>query len=183
MRWIESIARVIAGGVGWLGGAVMLLMMLQVSMDVICKYFLNWPIPATLETVSGYYMVALVFLPLGLVTRDEDHLEVELFTQGLRPRPLAAVKLLGCLIGIVYVAIMGYRGGEEAIHMTRIGEVWETATWNMRIWPARWLFPLGCGLMLVWLVLHAIDNAVFAAAGRRVLTVRRGHAPTEETAA
>ena len=32
----------------------MFMMMLQVSLDVALKYIFNFPIPATLETVSSY---------------------------------------------------------------------------------------------------------------------------------
>ena len=74
MKLLERIAAFGAGLTAWLAGAVMLLMMLQITLDVVCKYLFNWPIPMTLETVATYYMVALVFLPLGQVTRKEDHL-------------------------------------------------------------------------------------------------------------
>ena len=158
----------------------MVMMMAQVSLDVALKYLLNWPIPMTLETVSAYYMAALVFLPLGLATRDEDHLEVELFTAKLAPRPLAWVKLFGCVFGAVYVGIILSETVAEAIEMTSRGEVWETATVDLPVWPARWFLPVGAALMLVWLVLQAIDHVMFAATGRRWLTPRTPHDSTAD---
>ena len=38
------------------------LMMVQVTLDVLCKYLFNYPIPLTLEAVASFYMVALIFL-------------------------------------------------------------------------------------------------------------------------
>ncbi|WP_420391488.1 TRAP transporter small permease subunit [Acuticoccus sp.] len=158
---------------GWLAnasaitaGAIMLLMMLQIAFDVILKHLANAPIPATLETVSSYYMVALVYLPLGLVTKRRGHIVVELFTQDLAPRRLAAVEAFGGVVGMLYVGALVWRGSAEAQHMTAVGEVWETATWNMQVWPARWFFPVGCALMLAFLVLHTIDSVARAVTGR-----------------
>jgi TRAP-type C4-dicarboxylate transport system permease small subunit len=169
MRVIERFAGGLAAASAWIAGAIMLLMMIQISLDVLLKHFLNWPIPMTLETVAAYYMVALVFLPLGQVTRREEHLEVELFTQNLRPRALAAVKLFGCVIGIVYVAILLSEGVAEAVKMTGRGEVWETATVDLEVWPARWFLPVGGALMLLWLVLQGLNHLVFALAGRALI--------------
>ncbi len=182
MRLIEKTASAAALVSAWVAGAVLLLMMAQVSLDVALKYLLNWPIPMTLETVSAYYMAALVFLPLGLATRDGDHLEVELFTAKLAPRPLAWVKLFGCIFGMIYVGIIVSETVAEAAEMTGRGEVWETATVDLPAWPARWFLPVGAALMWVWLALQAIDHLTFAAKGRRWLTPRAPHDPATDSA-
>lgn len=178
MRMLEKAAAVGAGAAAWLAGAVMLLMMVQITLDVLCKYLLNWPIPMTLETVATYYMVALVFLPLGQVTRKEDHLEVELFTHNLGPRALAWVKLFGCLVGLAYVGILFDEAIASALKMTRRGEVWETATMDLPVWPTRWILPVGCGLMLVWLFLQAIDSIAVGLGRAHVLREPEHSGPT-----
>ncbi|SFJ16304.1 TRAP transporter small permease [Albimonas pacifica] len=180
MKLLERIAAFGAGLTAWLAGAVMLLMMLQITLDVVCKYLFNWPIPMTLETVATYYMVALVFLPLGQVTRKEDHLEVELFTQNLGPRALGWVKLFGCLIGLAYVGILCNEAIDEALKMTRRGEVWETATMDLQVWPTRWFLPVGGVLMLLWLFLHAVDSVAVALTGRHVLSETDPHGPISD---
>ena len=103
----------------------MFLMMLQVSLDDGLKYLFNFPIPATLETVSSYYIVALIFLPLGIVTRDHEHISVELFTQGLSERWLSLVNALAGSLAMIYIGVMTYRCAEEAVQKTLIGESWE----------------------------------------------------------
>ncbi|MWB77793.1 TRAP transporter small permease subunit [Pseudooceanicola sp. 216_PA32_1] len=172
MRAIESVASRISGFIAMIGGLIIVLMMTQVSLDVAAKYILHKPIPSTLELVSAYYMVALVWLPLGAVTRDHEHLEVELFTQHLAPRKLAGVKVFGCVLGAVYAGILCFQGFEEALHQTEIGEVWETATFDIPVWGARWFFPLGTFLATVYLTLYAIDNFVFMSKGERILPDR-----------
>lgn len=147
------------------GMAAMALMMLHVSLDVISKYAFNQPIVGTLETVSSYYMVALLFLPLAEVTRRGQHIRVEVFTNWLAPRPLAACIAIGLAICAAYGGMMAWRGGVEATRMTAIREAWETALWDMEVWPARWFVPVGCAVMSLVFLAQALERAVFAASG------------------
>lgn len=169
MQRFERMANWLSTASALVGGAAMVLMMVQVSLDVILKHLFNHPIPTTLEMVSSYYMVAVVYLPLGIVTRDHGHIEVELFTQHLRERSLALVKAFAGLIGIGYLVILVERSTNEAIHMTAIREAWETAIWNIQVWPSRWLVPIGCGLMLIYVTIHVIDNLALFLRGKRLL--------------
>lgn len=172
MKRFERILNGLSVTCGVIGGVAMALMMLQISLDVSLKYILNFPIPATLETVSSYYMVAIVFLPLGIVTRDHGHICVELFTQGLRPRRLAAVNAVAGVLSILYVAAIIYPTFGEAIRATQIGETWETALWDMEIWPARWLVPIGCILMLLYFTVNTVDEICLSINGKRILANR-----------
>lgn len=146
----------IAGAV--LGGVAMLAMMVQVGADVTLKYLFNHPIRFTLEMVSSYYMVALVFLPLGLVTRDDGHVVVELFTQGFGPRAMALINGLAGLLALAYIATMTVESAIVAWERTLIREAWESATVDIQVWPARWFLPIGCGLMTLCLMVQVVDN-------------------------
>lgn len=163
MNKLSSYSAVIAG-------LAMFVMMVQISLDVTLKYVFNYPIPSTLETVSSYYMVALIFLPLGIVTRDHEHISVELFTQGLSKRWLALVNGCAGVLAIAYIGVMTVRCAEEAWEKTLIRESWETALWDMEVWPSRWFIPIGVGLMLIYLIIHVIDNFSFFTRGQRIMT-------------
>lgn len=138
------------------------MMMLQVTLDVLCKYLFNYPIPLTLEAVASLYMVSLIFLPLGLVTKERNHTSVDLFTLKLSRRKRAGLDTFGHLLGIGLSALLIYFTTEEAIHQTQIGETWETSIGYVEIWPARWIVPLGCLLMLAWFVMLAIEDTLIA---------------------
>lgn len=183
IRAIESVANRVSSFVSMIGGLIIVLMMCQVSLDVAAKYILHKPIPSTLELVSAYYMVALVFLPLGAVTRDHEHLEVELFTQHLAPRKLAFFKLFGCTVGCVYAGVLFWNGLGEAIHQTEIGEVWETATFDIPVWGARWFLPLGAFLTMLYLGIYALDNLSFMTRGERLVPDRSLHSSVEAVVA
>jgi TRAP-type C4-dicarboxylate transport system permease small subunit len=158
-NWVARIPAIFAA---LLVGAMMLL----VASDVVLKYLFNAPVPMTLELVAAYFMPAICFLPLGNVTRTEAHLEVELFTQGMAGRPLAAIKLFGCVFGIAYGIYMLDPAIAQAIKMTGRGEYWEAATVHLPVWPARWFFPLGIGLMILWLALLAVSHVFVVLTGR-----------------
>jgi TRAP-type C4-dicarboxylate transport system permease small subunit len=168
MKRVERIMRVSSTLLAAAGMVAMLLMMLHVSLDVVSKYAFNQPIVGTLETVSSYYMVAVLFLPLAEVTRRGEHLRVEVFTQRLPRRPLAACTALGFALCAVYVGLMAWQSGAKAVRMTAIREAWETALWDMEVWPARWFLPVGGAAMCVVFVARAWDRARFAACGTRL---------------
>lgn len=170
MILFEKICNRLCSISAFVAGLAMAAMMLQVSLDVILKYLFNWPIPATLETVSSYYMVALVFLPLGIVTRDHEHISVELFTQGLGKRPLALVNAVSGILAAAYVSVMVYYSYGEAWHATMIKETWETSVGDLEVWLSRWFFPIGCTLMLIYLLIHMVDNFAFFFRGERLMT-------------
>ena len=177
MRFLDAFLSRLATVSAVLAGAVMLIMMLQVSLDVMLKHFFSMPIPTTLEMVSSYYMVALVFLPLGVVTRDHEHLEVELFTQGVSVRTLSWFKAFGCIVGIFYAGVMTYKGFSEALYKTQIREIWETATFNMEVWPSRWFYPFGTLLTACYLALHLANHLSIACTGRALIERHGDHLP------
>ena len=158
MRMLRRIADalVYAGAIG--GGLAMFLMMAQVGADVVLKYLFNRPVQYTLEMVSSYYMVAVVFLPLGLVTRAKAHVIVELFTQGLSKRALALVDALAYLLAFVYAALITRQAVRVALEKTHVRESWEAATLDIQVWPARWFLPIGTGLMALYLIVLIIEN-------------------------
>jgi len=104
------------------------------------------------EMVSSYYMVAVVFLPLGLVTRARAHVLVELFTQGLSKRALALVDAFAAILTLIYSSLITRQALRVALEKTEIRESWESATLDIQVWPARWFLVAGCAFMSLYLV-------------------------------
>ncbi|MCH8505495.1 MAG: TRAP transporter small permease [Ectothiorhodospiraceae bacterium] len=169
MRTLDHCLLMLVRYIAIIAGLFMMAMMLQVTLDVLLRWLFRLPIPGTLEFVANYYMVALIFLPLGLVTCTRDHIVVELFTRTLSPQPLAALTLFGNLLAFLYsLALMGL-GALEAYDMTLAGETWSAGVGEIVIWPSRWLVPIGCSVMAAYFLLHSIDDLVCALTGRRPL--------------
>jgi len=158
---MDGLKRVIdppTGLLAWLGGLSLVLMMLHVVADVIGKYVFNWPVPGTLEVVAAYYMVMVLFLPLAYVTRGDQHIVIEMFTNRMKPRALAWLKATVGLLTFIYMAILTWKTGEEAIERTIDGEVWQSAGFNVVIWPSKWTLVVGCGLMAAYILAHILRD-------------------------
>jgi TRAP-type C4-dicarboxylate transport system permease small subunit len=151
-----------------LAGLCFCLMAVHVTTDVLMKYIFGRPIVGTLETVTYYYMVAAVFLPLVAVEAERRQVAVELFTSFLPVRALAALDAVIKLVLMGYVGLMAWAGYVSALRQTRVLEVAQSVAFQIYIWPSRWFVVIGCGAMLVYLFLHFIEDLLHALTGRRI---------------
>lgn len=158
---LEIIRRLIERPANWLIAAacvVTVVMMFHIVADVFAKYVFNSPIEGTIETVAGYYMVAVVFFPFAYVAYTEGHIIVELFTRGLKPRVLMRIDGIVAIVTFIYMAIFTWKTVEEAVLRTAQLEIWETGTSMIPIWPSRWLIPIGCGVMTAYVVWRLVRD-------------------------
>ena len=139
-------------------GIIIVIMMLHVTADVVGKYLFNTPVENTLEIVSAYYMVAVIFFPLAYVSHNQGHIIVELFTRNLSTRKLAALEAIVGVVGLLFMAVFTWMGIEMAIKKTVIGEAWETADDLVEVWPSRWVLPVGCCLMTIYMFYRIIRD-------------------------
>lgn len=152
---ITRLSRLVDGALLAVGCAFLALMMLHVTLDVSLRYLFNAPVIGTLETVSYYYMIIAVFLPLAYIERQGEHIRVDLFVQFL-PRWLQlALYLLACLLGLIFFGLLTYQSFLDALRST---ERLETIMSNFLfyIWPSRWALPLGFGAICLSLVANLL---------------------------
>jgi len=136
-----------------IGGAGVLLMMLNVTLDVFLKNIWNTPIQGTIEISSYYYMVAIVMLPMAFVEYENEQIGVDLLYTRL-PRVLQlACLLVTFTITAVALSVMAWRTGLDAVRAFRVGEV-VMGSREVLVWPARCLLPLGFGLTAIAAVLR-----------------------------
>jgi TRAP-type C4-dicarboxylate transport system permease small subunit len=143
-------------------GIAISIMAIHIVVDVGGRYLLRAPLPGTVEFVSRYYMVMLVFLPLALVQRRDGHFVAGLFTDHLRAEVKQRLIAVTQLAMAAVAALLAWGAFSAAQHATRTGEQVQAAEFIILSWPARWLVPLGLGLM----ALQALVNAVRLFAGR-----------------
>lgn len=126
-----------------LGTVVILLMTLHVTADVLLKLLFNRPIIGTLEIVTYVYMVACIYLPLPHVQAGRALIIVELFTQRMSSSRIARLDALGALLTFVYLGMITWRGGANALEKTAIGETADATFFELPVWPMRWVM-VGC---------------------------------------
>lgn len=140
-RWLATI-----------GGIVLIFMMLHIVVDVFMKYVFRAPVQGTLEIVSHYYMVIVVFLPLALVEWRREPIMVDVFFN-MFPRGLKlACVTFSLALSVGIFAALAYRSTLDAMHAQSINEMAMGSAMTI-VWPSRWALPIGfasSGLVCLW---------------------------------
>ncbi len=149
----------------WLAAAITGAMMLHVAADVAAKLVFRHPILGTLETVSLYYMVAVVFLPLAAVQRERGHIFIELFTQRLGARTQRSLDMIALFLTFLLAATLFWRSFDVAVEKTLVRELSTNIEFQVEVWPGRWFPVIGFGLTSAWCLLQLIQDVVAIHAG------------------
>ncbi|WP_419913897.1 TRAP transporter small permease [Hoeflea sp.] len=144
-----------------LSAIVAALMMFHVCADVFSKLILRQPIIGTLETVSLFYMVAVVFLPLAAVQREQGNVFVELFTQGLGKKAQIFLDGFAQLLTFGLSLLLFWKGLETAIAKTAVGELSTNIEFQVQVWPARWFPVVGFAIVALWSALQFVESMLF----------------------
>jgi TRAP-type C4-dicarboxylate transport system permease small subunit len=165
-RMIGKVLARVSTALAWIGGLALILMMLHIAADVFARYILNAPLHGTVEIVSAYYMVAVVFLPLAMIERLNGHIVVELFTQHLPRRVQDVLIGIVALASALYFATFAWRTWGDALNKFAVGES-ALGTVQVTVWPTRFYLPIGCGLIALVLLhkgfrLFAGDRSVLS---------------------
>ena len=159
-RGLAGIANLLA----LFAGGALIAMMLHINLDVAMRYIFSAPFANTIEIVSTYYIVAIVFLPLALVEVMDAHISVEIVAQMLPRR--GAELLIACvaIVSAAYFAAFTWRSLEDALQKYAAGEI-ALGNSQITVWPTRFYLPIGCGLIVLVLLnkawrLFAGDSSV-----------------------
>lgn len=156
-RAIDRLAKLLA----LVGGAALLLMMLQMAADVFMSNVFGRPIRGNLEIITVYHMVLVVFLPLAFVEMRHEHITVDLFVQLLPTGLVRAINVFGYLVSAAFFAILGIQTLHDAIRSWRIDEIMMGSTY-VTIWPAKFALPIGFFAVMLPSLLHAWKAATDA---------------------
>jgi TRAP-type C4-dicarboxylate transport system permease small subunit len=154
-----------------LGAIVVGLMALHVIADVSSRYVLNQPLPGTIEIVSLYYMVAVIYLPIAYVQSRRQHIVVLQFTEWLPQRAQVFLDGLVGLLATAVLALLAWRGMVEAARATAVGQQSIAGTHAIASWPPRWFVPLGLAVMALQTITQSARDLAAALSGRGVAAV------------
>lgn len=157
----------------WIGGTVLVLMVVQIMLDVFMRQLAGVAFPATAELVAKYYMVAVSFLPVAYTEVKRRQVEATLFTDMMPGRLRMPVLFFGFVLSFGIYALLTYGTASEAIRQTRQGAYVEAGTMDFYTWPSYWILPISFGLMTILLALRLVSMA-------RGQFVDKPHDPVEE---
>lgn len=101
--------------VGYLAGALMLLMLLNVFYDAIMRYFFRTGSIAMQE--MEWHIFAAVFLfGIAYALKEEGHVRVDVLYDGFNPKFKAVVNIVGTFIFLIPLAILILHGTIEFVH-------------------------------------------------------------------
>ncbi|MDO9524191.1 MAG: TRAP transporter small permease [Gemmobacter sp.] len=148
-----------------MGAAAVALMTLHITADVVSKYLVGLPMPGTITVVSNYYMIVVAFLPLAFTERQNGHISVEVVVEYFPAAPRYWLNIFTLLFACVVFAMLTWQGVIEAGRSYTSGAFMIEQDVKLLIWPARYLLPLGCGLMTLTLATKVVIALV---RGRRL---------------
>ncbi|SEQ58929.1 TRAP transporter small permease subunit [Thalassovita taeanensis] len=140
-------------------GVALVLMMTQVTVDVVGKFLLNQPVPMTLELVSNYYMVAVVFLPLAAVELIDGNIKVDLIYTHLPRVMKRSLDLVAYLFATFLFWFLTTSTWNVAVKKYHVGE-FIMGSYSVPIWQSRFLVPIGCALVCALLILKLLRTAL-----------------------
>lgn len=154
MNPIESGIRKLAQALALIAGVSLGLMMIQTVVDVLMNNIFRHPIEGSMEIISMYYMVLVVFLPLALVELRHEHINADLFVRLLPHGVQRAIYSLGALVSAVFFSLLAWQTGKDALQSLSINEVVMGSIY-IPVWPAKFALPIGFAAIVLALLLHA----------------------------
>jgi TRAP-type C4-dicarboxylate transport system permease small subunit len=137
-----NLVKTMSGAMIYLAGVGIILMLVLVVSDVVGRAVLNTAIPGIDTIVASYLMVATIFLPLGLLQVLDENISVD-FLHNIMPKWMQGVfDVLAQLLAMLFFALLGWLYFWVAVEAYETKE-YVTGTWDVPIWPARILMPLG----------------------------------------
>lgn len=173
---LDRAIRLVCTGTYAIGGAIIGLMMVHVSLHVFCQYVLNWPVPGTILFVSNYYMVVVTFLCLAAVELKDGHISVDLVTnhlpQGVR-RFFAGIAQAFTAVVFVLLTLQSLIVADRA---REAGAFELEYGLKILIWPSYYIVPFGSALF----ALTALTRLLLLVSGRADAVARRSERSVED---
>lgn len=139
-----------------IAGTLIVVMMVQVAVDVVARYWFGRPLPATTVFISQYYMLFVVFLALALPERTNAHIGVELVTERMPKRVQYHLASWVHLFCAVIYAFMAHASWPEALNKLASNASVIESGMRVSIWPGYFVVPVGCALMAIVLLYRFI---------------------------
>ena len=146
--------------------AATVLMAVQVCLDIALRYFFRIALHGTLEIASGYYMVAISFLPIAYLQFRNEHLSVDALVNLLPARLAAAIELVSWTICLAVFSVFCWAGVKKALEKTHALATIDTPAYSIPIWPSYWMVPVGLACAALVALAQILTVAVRLGAGR-----------------
>lgn len=181
MQAIGRLLSWMSTGSAILGAIAILLMMLQVSLDVLLKNLFVWPVPFTATLVTKWYMVAIAFLPLAMTEILDRNISVEVMFQRFNQRWQRIVGGAVCLFSAGMACIMVMPLWKEALLRMEAGSFVVENGQSISVWQTHFFLPVGIGLFALVLFYRVVVLWAGAASGLGEVSIIEEQMPSESS--
>jgi len=148
MLRFEKTVHAVAERVNWIAAAMLILMMLLTTGDVVLRFFRR-PIPGTYEMI-GLIGSAVIACALGYTSLTKGHIAVDLAVRKVSMKKQMVIEAVNALIASVLFAVTAWQGVLYGITLVRTGEV--SLTIKIPIFPFAFSLAAGCALLCLVLL-------------------------------
>jgi TRAP-type C4-dicarboxylate transport system permease small subunit len=150
LSWIEAVCKTLAS-------ILIVVIMLVVFSDVVCRYVFNSPLPWAYDVVNLYLMAGVFFLALSYSYAAHAHIGVDILLQRLSTRGLRIVECLTCVVAAPLFCLMALAGWDRAYeNWINSDALSGPIPWPTWVGPA--LMAFGAGMLVLRLTLRLIGN-------------------------
>ncbi|UPK37424.1 TRAP transporter small permease [Bradyrhizobium sp. 186] len=139
--------------------------MVLVVTDVFMRYALNRPFSFTYDLIGLYLLAGVFFFTVSDALREHAHVGVDILLSRFSPAGRRLSEIITALAGLFVFVLICKVGLERAMenyeqHDVLAGAIpWPT-------WISAALVPLGCGVLVLRLLLQLIGNVLSLVSGR-----------------
>ena len=145
--------------------AFLFVIMLLVVADVFMRYVVGRPFSFTYDLIGLYLLAGVFFFTLSDALREHAHVGVDILLSRFSPAGRRLSEIVTALAGLFVFTLICKAGFERALdnfveHDVLAGAIpWPT-------WISAALVPLGCGVLVLRLLLQLIGHVVSLTTGR-----------------
>jgi len=155
---IDAAFRPLENAAAVVGGAMMLMAMVFMSLDATMRYLFNSPIQIASRLIEFYFMVGMFAMPLAWGFRTGGYIRIIAAVSLLPVAVKNLILRLGLLVSSGYVGALCWMSGRHFLEAWQSGEVYVgVLDWSVA-WSWIWV-PAGLGLLAVRLLLLAFGAA------------------------
>lgn len=154
--YLGFVGKCLSTGSGAAGGLAIFAMTLLVTVDVLGRYLFGKPTLVAVE-MSGYMLVALIFLGLAYTESQGRHIQITLVTRRLSQRKQRILAIIISITVGFFVGWLVWFSAGPVIQYYVLGAVSKTGT-RTPLWIPGLFIPLGFALFTIQLIVNLIGK-------------------------
>lgn len=157
----------------WAGQIILYLVFLLPAVmlyEVVLRYIFNSPTIWVFET-TNFIFGGIIVLGGGYLLLRKGHVSVDILYNRLSVRGKAILDLCTSPLFFLFVGVLMWQGID--MFWTSLSR-WEhsPSVWSPPLWPVKLLIPIGCGLMLIQLLVNFVKNIMIVRYYKEIIVAK-----------